>query len=126
MRARVVAGKWVLDDPADLPEGTEVEIVTRPAPPKVASGVYVDENLRAYVHAVAAAAGVPTYSENEIVELAREHAHSRGRAYVTPEDVKAAAPPVLARSVVVPSDARAKGMTADLMVRAILDNTPIP
>jgi hypothetical protein len=42
MRARVQNGRWVIDEPADLPEGTEVEIVTRPVPVEV----HLDERLR--------------------------------------------------------------------------------
>lgn len=126
MRARVVNGKWVLEDPANLPEGTEVEIVTRATPPRAAAEIYVDAKLREYVHALAVAAGAPGYSENEIIELAKDVAHRGGRWYVTPEDVKTAAPATLARSIVIPTPARAKGKTADDLIREILENTPVP
>lgn len=127
MRARVVNGRWVLDDPADLPEGTVVEIVTRPAASAVgvAPSVYVDDKVRQYVHALLAAACTPTYDglhasvpamlEQELVDAVKACAVQAKRAYVKPQDVKHAAPGVLRRMVARPE-----------AVQAILDSTPVP
>jgi len=125
MRARVKNGRWVLDDPTDLPEGTEVEIVTRPAPPAAAGGVYVDPKVRQYAGALLVAACSPKVSastrgfmpndEQELIESAKAGAFRRGSPFVTPEDIRNAAPAVLRRFV-----------KADEHVTAILDQTPVP
>ena len=119
MRARVENGRWILEDPADLPEGTVVEIVTRPAP-AARGDVYVDEKIVAYVTAlVAAAAGSPRADEvTALVDAAKAHARAEGRWFVTLADVKPVAPDVLRRLV--------GGATPDDAVRRILDVTPVP
>ena len=132
----MVNGRWVLEDPAGLPEGTEIEIVTRPAPPTAAAGVYFDERLRPWVHALVSAAASPKYSasrgfpaasdEEEIVEGAKRNAHAAARAFAIPDDIKTAAAPVLARFIVVPFEAKTRGVTVDAVVRAILDETALP
>jgi hypothetical protein len=126
MRARVKNGRWVFDDPTDLPEGTEVEIVTRTAKPAspALGDVYLDAKLREYIRALLFAACSPKYSssprglgpndEENLIESAKAYARQGNRAYTTPEDVKKAAPEVLHRFV-----------TAD-GIRAILDDTPLP
>ncbi len=136
MRARVKNGKWILDDPTDLPDGTEVEIVTRALPPQGASGVYLDGKLRDYIRALLGAAFSPKYSagigtpsreqEDELAESAKTSALRASRGYTTPEDIKSVAPAVLRRFVVVPDALRAKFASVDDVIRAILDETPVP
>jgi hypothetical protein len=123
MRARVVNGRWVLEDPTELPEGTVVEIITRSV--AAAGSIYFDEKLRQYVHALLTAACTPAYGgfhsspppvmEQELVDTAKACASQSKRSYVTPQDVKQAAPGVLRRMVPKPES-----------VQAILDNTPMP
>ncbi|HEY1811683.1 MAG TPA: hypothetical protein VGG74_04960 [Kofleriaceae bacterium] len=100
MQARVVNGRWVLDDPAGLPEGTVVEIVTRPVAAAGASAMYVDDRVRQYVHAVVNAANAATRPgvDNEIVEHAKTIATRDKRGFVTPADVKLAVVEVLGHS----------------------------
>ncbi|HEY1696949.1 MAG TPA: hypothetical protein VGG39_32545 [Polyangiaceae bacterium] len=136
MRARVTNGRWVLDEPADLPEGTEVEIVTRPAPAKKTVEVYFDQRLLQYVRALLAAACSPAYSagraaatpkdEEELVESARSLALADGRSFARPDDVKRAAPGILRRFVSVPGALRGKDVSPDDLVCKILDATPVP
>jgi MoxR-like ATPase len=141
MRARVKNGRWVLDDPTDLPEGTEVEIVTRPAPPKASMDVYLDDKLRQYIRALLVAACAPKYSatrvaasakdEEELAEAAKAAAFGANRRYTTPEDIKKVAPDVLRRFVVLPAEAtRGRDVLPDDMIRtvirAILDATEVP
>jgi MoxR-like ATPase len=110
MRARVVNGRWVLDDPADLPEGTVVEIITRPVNPP--GEIYFDERLRAYLRAICAAARPARPDiERELVDRARAAASRANRTFVTPVDVVAAAHEVLGRSP---------------ELEAIIANTPVP
>jgi histone H3/H4 len=108
MHARVVNGKWVLDDPSGLPEGTVVEIVTRSVAP--AGDVFIDDKIRAYIHAIVVAANA-THADRELVEHAKAIAVRAKRGYVTPQDVKLAAPEVLGRSE---------------RVEQILETTPVP
>ncbi|HEY3801363.1 MAG TPA: hypothetical protein VGL61_02115 [Kofleriaceae bacterium] len=100
MHARVVNGRWVLDDPAGLPEGTVVEIVTRPVAAAGPATIYIDDRVRQYVHAVVIAANAATRPgvDNEIVEHAKTLATRDKRGYVTPADAKLAVIEVLGRS----------------------------
>ena len=120
VRARVQNGKWVLEDPADLPEGTVVEIVTRPVAPTGSAGVYVDAKLREYIRALLVAGGSPSMAqhEEEITDLAKAAALGANRRFVTPVDIKHAAPDVLRRFV--------RAERVDDAIRAILDTTPTP
>jgi MoxR-like ATPase len=57
---------------------------------------------------------------------ARAHAFLRGREYVLPEDVKAIAPDVLRHRIITTYEAEAEEVTADEIVRRILDQTSVP
>jgi MoxR-like ATPase len=57
---------------------------------------------------------------------ARAHAYLRGREYVLPEDVKAIALDVLRHRVITTYEAEAEEVTADDVVRRILDTIPVP
>jgi MoxR-like ATPase len=136
MRARVKNGRWVLDDPTDLPEGTEVEVVTRAVPPSGTAGVYLDAKLREYIRALLVAACSPKYSasgraaapadESELVEAAKASAMGSNRQYTTPEDIKRVAPDVLRRLVILRDADRARDVSASDIIRTILDETPLP
>ena len=139
IRARVQNGRWVLDDPAGLPEGTVVEIVTRPAAATTAAAatdVYLDSALRDYIRALLAAACSPINTvsgrragpldEEEIAEAAKAIARRAGRNYTIPADIKAVAPEILHRFIVVPPDASARGVRAEDVVKRIVNDTPLP
>jgi MoxR-like ATPase len=49
-----------------------------------------------------------------------------GRSFVTPEDVKACAFPVLRHRIVLSYEAEAEGMDADAVISRILKNVPVP
>jgi MoxR-like ATPase len=57
---------------------------------------------------------------------ARAHAFLRGREYVLPEDAKAIAPDVLRHRIITTYEAEAEEVTADEIVRRILDQTSVP
>jgi MoxR-like ATPase len=95
-----------------------VEVVTRALPLQGAPGVYLDQKLREYIHALLVAAFSPKYSarigtasrehEDEVAESAKASALRASRGYTTPEDIKSVAPAVLCRIVVVPDALKAK------------------
>ncbi|WP_273651240.1 AAA family ATPase [Cellulomonas fimi] len=61
-----------------------------------------------------------------LLMVARAQAASQGRAFVTAQDVKAAAPAVLAHRMVLQPDAELQGHTADELVRTLLASIPVP
>jgi MoxR-like ATPase len=122
MRARVKNGKWVFDDPVDLPEGTEVEIVIRASP----AATYVDPKVREYVHAFITALGATAQSEQDVVDSAMAYAVRAGRKYVTPADVKGVAVDVLRERVIVPAQASVRGVRAEDFIVDVLNRTETP
>jgi MoxR-like ATPase len=56
----------------------------------------------------------------------RARAFLRGRAYVTPADIKAVAMEVLRHRVVPTYEAEAEGLTSDALVARVLETVPVP
>ncbi|HZT08990.1 MAG TPA: MoxR family ATPase [Chloroflexota bacterium] len=96
--------------------------------------VYVADEIAAYVVAVARAT-----REHESVELgaspraslalfraAQALAALRGRAYVTPDDVKRLVEPVLAHRLVLRHQHRLRGAGAQRVLGSILESLPVP
>jgi len=61
-----------------------------------------------------------------LAACARAHAFLRGRAYVTPEDVKAIGPDVLRHRIVTTYEAEAEEITTDDMVKRIFQVVRVP
>jgi len=61
-----------------------------------------------------------------LTQAARARALLQGRAYVTPHDVKAAAPDVLRHRVLTTYEAEAEGVTSEDVIRKVLDTVPVP
>ena len=57
---------------------------------------------------------------------ARAHAFLRGRAYVTPEDVRAIALDALRHRVAITYEAEAESVTSEDLVRRILERVEVP
>jgi len=57
---------------------------------------------------------------------ARAHALIKGRAYVTPTDIKAVAVEVLRHRIVPSYEAEAEGLDADALVARVLETVPVP
>ena len=53
-------------------------------------------------------------------------AATEGRNYVTPDDVKALAVPVLAHRLLLQQGAGTRGLTVEATVVGLLDTTPVP
>jgi MoxR-like ATPase len=61
-----------------------------------------------------------------VIQLARGHAALAGRAYVTPEDIKAVAVPALAHRLVLRPDMWVRQVTGQDVARQILAEVPVP
>jgi MoxR-like ATPase len=61
-----------------------------------------------------------------LAQASRAHAFLRGRAFVTPDDVKAIAPDVLRHRILRTYEAEAEEVTSDEIAARILDAIPTP
>jgi MoxR-like ATPase len=110
---------------------------------KAAGELYLDERIRNYIVALVGATRRPAEvglgdlvplvafgaSPRASIALARGTralALVRGRAYVTPEDVKELAPSVLRHRLVLTYEAEAEGVTADEIVERVLLAVEVP
>jgi MoxR-like ATPase len=104
--------------------------------------VYVDEKIREYVLDLVAATRRPedyglkireliAYGASPraglfLIQAAKANAFLLGRAYVTPEDVKALALDVLRHRILITYEAEAKEITAEEIARNILEHVTVP
>jgi MoxR-like ATPase len=61
-----------------------------------------------------------------LTRAARAHAFLRGRAYVTPDDVKAVAREVLRHRLILTYEAEAEGVDSDSILGRILERLDVP
>ena len=61
-----------------------------------------------------------------LAQASRAHAYLRGRAFVTPDDVKAVAPDVLRHRILTTFEAEAEAVTSDAIVERLLVAVPAP
>ena len=61
-----------------------------------------------------------------LAQGSRAHAFLRGRAFVTPDDVKAIAPDVLRHRVLRTYEAEAEEKTSETVIQKIFDELPVP
>jgi len=61
-----------------------------------------------------------------LLRAAKGHAFLHGRGYVTPDDVKPMAPDVLRHRIILTYEAEAEEMTADAVLKQVLDSQPVP
>jgi MoxR-like ATPase len=96
--------------------------------------VRVDDDVVSYIAAVARATredrrvevGVSPRGTQRLLEAVRARAAMVGREYVTPDDVKRIARPVLAHRVVLTPDARVDEVRKASIVEGVLDGVPVP
>ena len=96
--------------------------------------VRVDDDVVSYIAAIARATredrrvevGVSPRGTQRLLEAARARAAMVGREYVTPDDVKRIARPVLAHRVVLTPDARVDEVRKASIVESVLDAVPVP
>jgi len=95
---------------------------------------HVADELYAYVIAIAAATradariglGLSTRGALALMRCARVEAVLAGRAFVTPDDVKAVAPAVMAHRLMLTADALLEGATGTDIVRSVLGQIAVP
>jgi MoxR-like ATPase len=70
--------------------------------------------------------GASTRAAISLLRAAKAHAFLAGRGYVTPEDVKLAAPDVLRHRLVISFEAEAEDLRPESLVKQVLDRLPVP
>ena len=101
---------------------------------EAARGVYVEESLGRYVVALLRQTrsdqrlylGASPRAGIALLRVAKARALSEGRDYVTPDDVKAVAAPVLAHRLILAPEARSAGLGPAELVADALAHTPVP
>ena len=96
--------------------------------------VRIDEELRRYVVAVVSATrehsgvslGASPRAGLALYKTAQAWSAIEGRDFVTPDDVKAMAPSVLPHRMILSSNARLRGMSAEHLVQEVLTSVPVP
>ena len=96
--------------------------------------VHVDEAVMEYLLSLIEAtrsnenlaAGVSPRGSIALYKAAQSLAAVRGRNYVTPEDVKLLAFPVFRKRLILTGDAIIRGLTAESLIRQILEAVPVP
>ena len=99
-----------------------------------ARGVYVEESLNRYVVAILRHTrtdgrlflGASPRAGLALLRVAKARALVRGQDFVSPDDVKAVAPTVLAHRLILSPEARSSGLDAEELVRDVLERTPVP
>ena len=101
---------------------------------EAAEQVYVADALVAYLVDLAQRSreasmlrlGVSPRAVLGLLRAARVRAAADGREFVTPDDIKALAGPVLAHRIVIGPDSRLSGLSADEAIAELLTSTPVP
>jgi MoxR-like ATPase len=104
--------------------------------------IYIDDKVKDYIIDVVHASRRPDAYGMDIAPLiaygasprasiylnlaARAHAFLKGRAYVTPEDIKSIGPDVLRHRVIVTYEAEAEQVTSEQIVQKIFDHVEVP
>jgi MoxR-like ATPase len=98
------------------------------------TAVRVDETVRSYVVAVAQATrnhdgltlGASPRAALALYKTSQARAALDGREFATPDDVKAMAESVLAHRMILTSNSRLRGGTAEQVVSDVLGSVPVP
>jgi MoxR-like ATPase len=99
-----------------------------------ASEVFVEESVNRYVVALLRHTrsdariylGASPRAGIALLRVAKARALADGRGFVSPDDVKASAEPVLAHRLIVAPEARAAGLAPRDLVQETLEHTPVP
>ena len=95
---------------------------------------HVDESVLAYLISLSKAsrddiriaAGVSPRGSIALYKACQAYAAVNGRSFVTPEDVKKLALPVMRKRIILTSDSMLKGYSADSIIRELIDSVPVP
>jgi MoxR-like ATPase len=96
--------------------------------------VYVEESVNRYVVALLRHTrndsrlylGASPRAGIALLRVAKARALAHGRSFVSPDDVKSVAVPVLAHRLIVAPEARSSALTPETLVRDALEKTPVP
>jgi len=104
--------------------------------------IYVDDKLKEYIVNLVFATREPLKYGMDIgnyvefgaspratiflAQAARVTAFLQGRAYVTPQDIKNAAPDVLRHRIILSFEAEAEQITTDQIIRSVFDSVEVP
>ncbi len=96
--------------------------------------LYVDPEVRRYAVRIVRATreepalelGASPRASLALFRAARAHAALEGRDFALPDDVKAMAPHVLAHRLILSSQARLRGRTAEDVLREVIERVPVP
>jgi len=98
------------------------------------AGVTVDQGIMTYILAIVEATrstpdlllGASPRASISLLLSAKTLAALRGRSFVTPDDIKSLAGPVLRHRVILESSAEIEGLTADSIISRLLARLPVP
>lgn len=108
---------------ADL---TALQDLCREIPISDAVRAYLVQLVRATREHANIRLGASPRASQSLYRSAQARAAMQGRAYVLPDDVKALAVPVLAHRLVVDTDTRLGGRTAEALIAEIAEQVPVP
>jgi MoxR-like ATPase len=99
-----------------------------------ATDIFVEESVNRYVVALLRQTradgrvylGASPRAGIALLRVAKARALADGRAFVSPDDVKGAAVPVLAHRLIIAPEARAAGLSGGDLIREALEHTPVP
>jgi MoxR-like ATPase len=99
-----------------------------------AADIFVEESVNRYVVALLRHTrsdgrlylGASPRSGIALLRVAKSRALAEGRSFVSPDDVKACAEPVLSHRLILAPEARASGLAGADLVREALEHTPVP
>jgi len=99
-----------------------------------ARALYVEESLNRYVVALLRHTrgdarlylGASPRAGIALLRVAKARALAAGRAFVSPDDVKAVAEPVLSHRLILAPEARTAGLEAQDLIREAVEKTPVP
>jgi MoxR-like ATPase len=99
-----------------------------------AKAVYVEESVNRYVVALLRHTradqrlylGASPRAGIALLRVAKARALTAGRSFVSPDDVKAIAEPVIAHRLIVAPEARSAGLSAEELIREAVEKTPVP
>jgi MoxR-like ATPase len=99
-----------------------------------AKGIYVEESLNRYAVALLRTTrgdsrlylGASPRAGIALLRVAKARALADGREFLSPDDLKAVAVPVLAHRLIVAPEARSSGISGETIVRDALEKTPVP
>jgi MoxR-like ATPase len=99
-----------------------------------ARAIYAEESLNRYVVALLRHTrtdprlylGASPRAGIALLRVAKARALTEGREFVTPDDVKAVAPSVLAHRLILAPEARSSGLDAAALVQDVVERTPVP